>query len=213
VAKTSGTYNNKKPSAEGQTLSLYAFGSSKVRKPLHSRGGFFKRISEQNHTRFIGLLVFESEVRSRASRRLKRTSDTDTRPCPRRYGARQPYHLVSLFSPGHEREQPSGLPAGCHLKLVFNDITKAAPGQIASDPTMVSALVDFGCTWDETRPLLIHCWAGISRSTAAAFIVACEKNPGCERDIAWVLRARAPFATPNRLMGRWPTGCCHAAGG
>ena len=47
--------------------------------PLHSRSRLFKRISEPNHTGIIGFLVsFESEVRPRASRRMKRTSDSDT---------------------------------------------------------------------------------------------------------------------------------------
>jgi len=49
---------------------------------------------------------------------------------------------------------------------------------------------------------LIHCWAGISRSSAAAFAIACDRNPGFERDIADELRRRSPSATPNRLMVR-----------
>ena len=53
---------------------------------------------------------------------------------------------------------------------------------------------------DGPRPLLIHCWAGISRSCAAAYILACDRNPGHEQEIAVDLRRRAPFATPNRLM-------------
>jgi predicted protein tyrosine phosphatase len=113
---------------------------------------------------------------------------------------RQPSHVISLFSPGHEQEQPADPQAARHLRLAFNDITATTPGLIAPDAAMVAALVDFGRTWQGERPLLIHCWAGISRSTAAAFILACERNPGRESDIAQILRARAPFATPNRLM-------------
>ena len=52
------------------------------------------------------------------------------------------------------------------------------------------------------RALLIHCWAGISRSSAAAYAIACDRNPGFERDIAIELRRRSPSATPNRLMVR-----------
>jgi len=48
--------------------------------------------------------------------------------------------------------------------------------------------------------MLIHCWAGISRSSAAAYVIACDRNPGFERDIADELRRRAPSVTPNRLM-------------
>jgi predicted protein tyrosine phosphatase len=45
---------------------------------------------------------------------------------------------------------------------------------------------------------VVHCWAGISRSTAAAFVVACTLNPERdERDIAWAIRRASPTATPN----------------
>jgi predicted protein tyrosine phosphatase len=49
--------------------------------------------------------------------------------------------------------------------------------------------------------LLVHCWAGISRSTAAAYILLCEKlGPGSEFEVARALRERAPHASPNRLI-------------
>ena len=41
----------------------------------------------------------------------------------------------------------------------------------------VADLVQFALDWDRKAPLLIHCWAGISRSTAAAFITLCALNP------------------------------------
>ena len=69
------------------------------------------------------------------------------------------------------------------------------PGRAA-----VEAILDFERRWTGVRPMLIHCWAGISRSSAAAYIMACDRNPGCEHDLAGELRRRAPFATPNRLM-------------
>jgi predicted protein tyrosine phosphatase len=51
--------------------------------------------------------------------------------------------------------------------------------------------------------MLIHCWAGISRSTAAAFILACDRaGAGSEARLARMLRERAKHADPNRLMVR-----------
>jgi predicted protein tyrosine phosphatase len=51
--------------------------------------------------------------------------------------------------------------------------------------------------------VVIHCWAGISRSTAAAFIALCALNPAVpERLIAGQLREASPTAFPNRLMIR-----------
>jgi predicted protein tyrosine phosphatase len=51
--------------------------------------------------------------------------------------------------------------------------------------------------------MVIHCWAGISRSTAAAFIALCALNPAAPEElIARLLREASPTAYPNRLMIR-----------
>jgi predicted protein tyrosine phosphatase len=51
--------------------------------------------------------------------------------------------------------------------------------------------------------MLVHCWAGVSRSTASAFIVACDRNPDAdETAIAAALRKAGPGATPNPLIVR-----------
>ncbi|MBV9556017.1 MAG: hypothetical protein JO254_02955 [Pseudolabrys sp.] len=59
--------------------------------------------------------------------------------------------------------------------------------------------------------MVVHCYAGISRSTAAAFVAACALNPGRdEMQIAQAIREASPTATPNarivsiadRLLGR-----------
>jgi predicted protein tyrosine phosphatase len=52
--------------------------------------------------------------------------------------------------------------------------------------------------WDQAAPLLIHCFAGVSRSTAAAFIAACAVIPHRdEAEIALAVRRNSPTATPN----------------
>jgi len=49
----------------------------------------------------------------------------------------------------------------------------------------------------------VHCWAGISRSTAAAYTALCAINPeASEALIATRLREASPTAYPNRLMIR-----------
>jgi predicted protein tyrosine phosphatase len=112
---------------------------------------------------------------------------------------REPSHVVSLAS-------PVGATAGeiarsaTRLSLTFHDITEERAGLVAPDTAAIGAILAFGRAWDGARPLLVHCWAGISRSCAAAFILACDANAGLEREIAAALRRRAPFATPNRLM-------------
>ena len=59
-------------------------------------------------------------------------------------------------------------------------------------------LIDFAKRWDRTAPLVIHCFAGISRSTAAAFIAACALAPGRDEDeFARRIRQASPTASPN----------------
>jgi predicted protein tyrosine phosphatase len=51
--------------------------------------------------------------------------------------------------------------------------------------------------------MLVHCWAGVSRSMASAFSILCDRAPrGSEDRIAQEIRARAPHANPNRLIVR-----------
>jgi predicted protein tyrosine phosphatase len=65
----------------------------------------------------------------------------------------------------------------------------------------VSDLVQFALEWDRKAPLLIHCWAGISRSTAAAFISLCALNPKAdEHELARALRRASTTAYPNRRL-------------
>jgi predicted protein tyrosine phosphatase len=91
-----------------------------------------------------------------------------------------------------------------HLVLRFNDITYAMEGLTAPCAETVRAILDFGAEWNATAPrapLLVHCFAGISRSTAAAYILACSfAGPGHETALAAKLRNASPTATPNTLM-------------
>ena len=50
----------------------------------------------------------------------------------------------------------------------------------------VEQVLAFGRRWDRSAPLVIHCYAGISRSTASAFAIACALNPKRDEfDIAY----------------------------
>ena len=112
------------------------------------------------------------------------------------------YDLLTLLSPGHPETDWSALACDRHLRLAFHDIAEPMPGLTAPDRDLIQAVLDFGRNSERQCALLIHCWAGISRSSAAAFAIACDRNPGLEHDIAVELRRRAPSATPNRLMVR-----------
>lgn len=110
------------------------------------------------------------------------------------------YDLLTLLSPDTDAEALATLTPQRRLHLVFHDIVEAREGLIAPSGEMIAAMLDFGRARMHETPLLIHCWAGISRSSAAAYSLACDRHPGREDELATALRARAPFVTPNRLM-------------
>lgn len=88
---------------------------------------------------------------------------------------------------------------GRHLQLGIHDIELEADGLHACADPHISAILDFVGGWDRAAPILIHCYAGISRSTAIAFITACMHNPEVEENrIALALREASPTASPNR---------------
>ena len=113
----------------------------------------------------------------------------------------QPSHVLSLLAPDAEAPNLKDLPQAQRLLLRFNDINAPRDGYIAPDASHVDAILAFSRAWPGRRPLLIHCLAGISRSTAAAYIIACDRaGAGRERILARRLRAAAPSATPNPLL-------------
>ena len=62
-------------------------------------------------------------------------------------------------------------------------------------------MLNFVRGWDRSAPMVVHCYAGISRSTASAFAAACMLNPHRDEiEIARQIRARSPIASPNRLI-------------
>jgi predicted protein tyrosine phosphatase len=112
-----------------------------------------------------------------------------------------PSHLVSLLSPEHMIETPAGFPAAMHLRLGVNDIVDPAAGTAPPARRHIDELLAFSRRWDTSQPLLIHCWAGISRSMASAFTILCDRlGPDREIEIARAMRQRAPHAQPNRLL-------------
>lgn len=110
------------------------------------------------------------------------------------------FDLLTLLSPSAAARDWGGLARQRHVQLSFHDIVELTPDLTAPDRDIMHAILDFGRGAVEDRALLIHCWAGISRSSAAAYAIACDRNPGYEAEIANELRRRSPYVTPNRLM-------------
>jgi predicted protein tyrosine phosphatase len=107
-------------------------------------------------------------------------------------------HIVTLLRLTDRAKRPHHIAPENHLILGVDDIAEAIDGQILPADEHVERLLAFAKTWDRKAPMVVHCFAGISRSTAAAFTAACALNP--ERDemqIARAIRDASPTAMPN----------------
>lgn len=112
-------------------------------------------------------------------------------------------HMLTVISSGSDVKRPASIAPENHLYLEFNDITAPAQGLVPPSPAHVEKILAFGKSWDQQAPMIVHCWAGVSRSTAAGYILSHALTPGSEpHDLAKLLRSRAPWATPNgRMVG------------
>jgi predicted protein tyrosine phosphatase len=108
--------------------------------------------------------------------------------------------LISLLTPPALAPRPQKIAAQDHLQLGFADLTAPRDGMTPASADQLKALLDFVTRRDRPAPLLIHCFAGVSRSPAAAFIALCALTDRGEHDIAADLRRLSPSATPNRHM-------------
>ena len=106
--------------------------------------------------------------------------------------------LVSIGAP--EDELPAGYSNVSHkLRLLFGDTETAEHGATESD---VRCLIELAKElYGSAGKVLIHCEAGVSRSSAAGLILYTSLlGPGSEREaMERVLRQR-PIAKPNRRM-------------
>ena len=106
--------------------------------------------------------------------------------------------LISLLAAGTAMTRPASISEHNHLWLSMHDIAEAQEGMTPPGEVHVSSLLDFARLWDRARPLVINCYAGISRSTASAYIIAAALAPGRdELELAQTLRRLSPSATPN----------------
>jgi len=94
--------------------------------------------------------------------------------------------------------RPASIARENHLHLVMHDIAVAQDGMTMPGEDHVRNLLDFARKWDRAKPMVVHCYAGISRSTASAYIIAAALAPKRdEAELAQTLRKLSPSATPN----------------
>ena len=88
-------------------------------------------------------------------------------------------HVLSILDPDHPVPEAFGA-FGEHVKLElrFHDIVDPRPGEILPSPEHVDAILAFGRTLHpDGASLLVHCHAGISRSTASMVLILALAMP------------------------------------
>jgi len=107
-------------------------------------------------------------------------------------------HIVTLLRLVHRVERPVHIAPENHLVLSVDDIATPMEGYACPDDEHVARLIDFVGGWDRSTPMVVHCFAGISRSTAGAYVAACALNPQRDEDeIAQAIRRASATAQPN----------------
>ena len=121
-----------------------------------------------------------------------------------------PSHVISVIDPGYAPETPKGVHN--HLKLGFDDIIEVSSNnhifrlntddipQIPPNQKHTESIINFVNHWDKKKPIVIHCWCGISRSMATATYLMCKEDTlNIDRNIRYI-RFVAPHANPNKVL-------------
>jgi predicted protein tyrosine phosphatase len=115
-------------------------------------------------------------------------------------------HVLSILDPEtpvpREFERYAALRQ--HWVLRFHDVSAPIGDARAPEQADVEQILAFAAELQEGAPanahLLVHCHAGVSRSTAAAAILLAQRNPGSEAEAFRTVARIRPGAWPNRRM-------------
>ena len=110
-------------------------------------------------------------------------------------------HILTVMANVDQVQRPESVLEANHLKVQVDDITEEIEGFVAPCNSHIEQVLNFVRGWNRQAPLVVHCYAGISRSTASAFAAACLLNPHRDEiSIARQIRAASAIASPNRLI-------------
>jgi predicted protein tyrosine phosphatase len=117
-------------------------------------------------------------------------------------------HVISIWDPewidrGEVEHQLKKRLAGetrIHIAY-FHDCSVEEPGRRLPAENDLREILTFAADLKPEAHVLIHCWAGISRSTAVAYAILCQfTGPGRESDCIEAILAVRPQAFPNSLI-------------
>ena len=124
----------------------------------------------------------------------------DIQHCVDKYG---PDKMLTIINKNFSPDTPKGMNEDRHLKMLIDDISEPREGFVLPQKHHAQALLDFTNDWDTSKPLLVHCHMGISRSTSTSLGVAAKFDPDNIESIIENLKEIAPHASPNKIMTKY----------
>ncbi len=115
----------------------------------------------------------------------------------------RPDMMLTIINKNFSPETPNGMDENRHLRMLIDDISEPREGFILPEKHHAQQLLDFTNDWDTSKPILIHCHMGISRSTATSLGVAAKFDPDNIELIIEKLKEIAPHASPNKIMTKY----------
>ncbi|MEM6538191.1 MAG: hypothetical protein AAF668_10740 [Pseudomonadota bacterium] len=111
-----------------------------------------------------------------------------------------PSKIVTLVCEDEPTPVFAGYGPDDHLVLYVEDESDSSKLHDGAK-TRAEKLVEFAGSWDGKGDILVHCNRGVSRSTAAAFIISCVRQPQTdEAELIKRMRDVAPHADPCMLL-------------
>ena len=111
--------------------------------------------------------------------------------------------MLKIINKNFSPDTPQGMDKSRHIKMLIDDISEPRDGFILPEKHHAQALLDFTNDWDTSKPLLVHCHMGISRSTATSLGVAAKFDPENIELTIEKLKEIAPHASPNKIMTQY----------
>lgn len=110
-------------------------------------------------------------------------------------------YLVSVVNAHLMPSTPPAIDPANHLRLPISEARPPRGGGQHPAWPLIEELIAYVRQWPQDAPLLMHCFSGLNRSPAAAYIALATLNPHVpETLIAYRLRAASETAAPNRTM-------------
>jgi predicted protein tyrosine phosphatase len=110
-------------------------------------------------------------------------------------------HILTVMANVDQVLRPASVLEANHLRVSMDDITEQMDGFLAPSVEHIERVLNFVRGWDRSAPMVVQCYAAITRSTASAFAAACLHNPHRDQlEIARQIRARSPIASPHRRI-------------